>query len=417
MNGLMRLINLKISRILQALLIILATTVQQTQAQQFYFPGKQYKDAITFKEVKNLVIIPLYINGKGPFNFVLDTGVGPMIITNSALIDSLGIKISRTIKIAGLGKGGEIEAFVANDIHASLGKSVISGLPTAILKEDIFGLSNYLGMKIDGLLGYYFFRGFVVELNYERKRLRFSNHDRPMRIKGEKIPIELKSNKPYVRLSLSNPDLGKVDLKMLVDNGASHAISLERLGEKPFPTGNQTITANLGVGMSGPISGNIGRIAELKLGNFTMNKVLAAYPLYDDVAAKVILKDRNGNLGADILSRFHVVFDYENLSMYLQKNRRFNRPFEHDMSGLELYTTEHKGTHYFVGRIEAGSPAEIAGIQVDDEIVQINFLPASNYQLSEINALLRSQDGKNMILSIYRNEEILIKIFKLKRRI
>lgn len=413
----MWLIKLSKCWILQAFLIIQFMSFKPCQAQQFYFKGNLKRDAINFTEVKNLVIVPLYVNGKGPFNFILDTGVGPMIITDPHLMDSLGITAARSIKITGLGKGGEIDAFISNDVSAKLGQARISGIPTAILKEDIFGLSNYLGTRIYGLLGYYFFRGFIVEINYSNKRLRFSSHERKIKIRGEKIPIELNSNKPYIRLDLENPGLGAHSLKMLVDNGASHALSLERLGEKPFPPSGDVISANLGVGMSGPIGGNIGRIATLKIGSFTLNQVLASYPLYDDVAAKVLLKDRNGNLGADVLSRFNVVFDYENLSMYLKKNKRFKRPFEHDMSGLELYGEAHKGMHYFVSRIEAGSPAEKAGLQVDDEIVQINFIPASTYQLNDINALFRSADGKNMVLSIFRQGEILVKIFKLKRRI
>jgi hypothetical protein len=413
----MWLIKLSKYWILQALLFILFWYVTPCRAQQFYFKGDLKKDAINFTEIKNLVVIPLYINDKGPFNFILDTGVGPMMITDPDLMDSLDIKASRSIKITGLGKGGEIDAYISNDVSARLGQARISGIPTAILKEDIFGLSNYLGIKIYGLLGYYFFRGFIVEINYSHHRLRFSSHDRKMKIKGEKIPIELNSNKPYLRLSLENPGLGKHDLKMLVDNGASHAISLERLGEQPFPLSGPVISANLGVGMSGPIGGSIGRIETLKIGSFTLNRVLASYPLYDDVAAKVLLKDRNGNLGADVLNKFNVVFDYENLSMYLQKNKRFKKPFEHDMAGIELYGEKHKGQHYFISRIESDSPAEKAGLQVDDEIIQINLIPASSYQLNDINSLFRSGDGKRMILSIFRKGEIMVKIFDLKRRI
>lgn len=413
----MWLIKLSKSWILWGFLFILFCYFNPCRAQQFYFKPGLKKGAINFTEIKNLVVIPLYINNKGPFNFILDTGVGPMIITDPILMDSLGITASRSIKITGLGKGGEIDAYISNDVSARLGQARISGIPTAILKEDIFGLSNYLGIQIYGLLGYYFFRSFIVEINYSHHKLRFSSQDRKMKIEGEKIPIELYSNKPYVSLSLENPGLGKQDLKMLIDNGASHAISLERLDEKPFPLSGKVIEANLGVGMSGPIGGNIGRIEMLKIGSFTLSQVLASYPLYDDVAAKVLLKDRNGNLGADILSKFNVVFDYEKLSMYVQKNKRFKRPFEHDMAGIELYGESHKGQHYFISRIEADSPAEKAGLQVDDEIIQINFIAAASYQLNDINALFRSADGKRMILSIFRKGEIMVKIFSLKRRI
>ncbi len=413
----MGMINFNKLKIYLILLLIQLCAACNLHAQQFYFKGNRNKDAISFTLVKNLIIVPLYINNKGPFNFILDTGVYPMIITEPGLADSLGLKRSRTLKIAGLGKGSEIEAFISNDASVSLGKAHMDNIPTAILKEDIFGLSNYLGTKIYGLLGYYFFKSFIVELKYSSKRLLFREPGAGGKIKGERVPIEIIGYKPYVTLSIESPEYGKKEIKALVDNGASHAISLERLDEKPFPVPASSIPANLGVGMSGPIDGNLGRISALNLGSFTLKNVLAAYPKYDDVAAKIFLKDRNGNLGADILSRFNIIFDYEDNSIYLKKGAQFNRPFDHDMSGMELYLQEDKTRHYFVSRVEPGSPADKAGIMIDDEIVFINFTQASTYSLNEINNLFKSADGKTMIVTVYRNKELVVKVFKLKQRI
>ena len=403
--------------IFQLILAIQLGAAIPAGAQQFHFKENRIKDAIRFTMVKNLVIIPVYLNGQGPFNFILDTGVGPMIITDPVLIDSLGLKVSRSIKISGLGKGTEIDAFVSNEISASVGRAEIQNIPAAILKKDIFGLSNYLGTKIYGLLGYYFFKSFLVQIRYSGKRLLFSHPAAVRKIKGERVPIEIVGYKPYVNIDMETADHKKLTIKTLVDNGASHAISLERLHENPFPLPEASIPANLGVGMSGPIDGSIGRISSLTIAGIALKNVLASYPRYDDVAAKVILKDRNGNLGADILSRFNITFDYEDNSIYLKKNSLFNRPFEHDMSGIEVYLQEGKKKHYFVSRIEPGSPAEKAGILVDDELISINFMPVLSYKLDEINNLFKISDGKQIILTIARNNELLIKVFKLKQRI
>ena len=413
----MRLINFSKLRIFVVIMMIQFVAGVSAGAQDFYFKGNKSKDALRFSLVKNLVIIPIYINEKGPFNFILDTGVGPMIITDPKLIDSIGLKLSRTIKISGLGKGTEIDAFVSNDVSARVGDAWIDNIPTAILKQDIFGLSNYLGTKIYGLLGYHFFKSFVVQLNYSGKRIVFGHPWAFRKIRGERVPIAIENNKPYVNMGIESPDYGSMTIKMLIDNGASHAISLERLKEEPFPVPASSIPANLGVGMSGPIDGNIGRVSFIKIGEFRLKDVLASYPRYDDVAAKVILKDRNGNLGADILSRFNITFDYADNSMYLRKNGHFNRPFEHDMSGIEVYLQEEKTRHYFVGRVEPGSPADLAGIKADDEIIQINFAPAASFKLDDINNLFKTADGKTIILSIYRDKEVDVKVFKLKQRI
>src|SRR3546814_11117379 len=53
---------------------------------------------IPFRLERNLIVVPVYINGHGPFNFILDTGVSILIITNPSLKDSIGLKGDRTIK-------------------------------------------------------------------------------------------------------------------------------------------------------------------------------------------------------------------------------------------------------------------------------------------------------------------------------
>src|ERR1700760_215094 len=96
---------------------------------------------IPFELVRNLIVVKLKINNHGPYNFVLDTGVGYMLITEPSLIDSIGIENKRTFKIHGLGEGNDFEAYVTNplqiDLHGVMGNNVSA----AIFKQDNFGLS------------------------------------------------------------------------------------------------------------------------------------------------------------------------------------------------------------------------------------------------------------------------------------
>lgn len=406
----------------QIKLILITTIIHLAQGklvtgQQFNFTGKRQKDAISFVLARNLVIIPVYINNKGPFNFILDTGVGPMIITDTTLLKSLNLQNLRPIKINGLGEGLEIDAFLSRDIMAKVGKASINNIPTAILKEDIFDLSSYVGTRIYGLLGHAFFNSFTVELKYSNKRLLFGRSKAKKKIKGERIPIQIINNKPYVIIDIETVELGKITTKMVVDNGASHAISLETYQDKPFPTPQNVIQANLGVGLSGPISGSIGRIPIVHLGSFNIRNVLTSYPIYSDVAAKTYLQGRNGNLGADILSRFNIIFDYAGEAMYLRPNYNFKRPFEHDMAGIEFFMEETDKKRFFISRIEPNSPAEQSGLMPEDEILNINFARTSELSLNEITRIFRSEDRKPVFISIYRNGSVLIRLIKLKKRI
>ncbi|MGY4383340.1 hypothetical protein ACVWYN_000359 [Pedobacter sp. UYP24] len=391
--------------------------ITTASGQQFEFKGKRTKNRISFNLIKNLVIVPLYINDAGPFNFILDSGVSPMIITDPKIIVGMTLKNLRHTKINGLGKGPEIDALITSELSARIGKSTIVNIPTAILEEDILGLSNYLGIKIQGLIGYYFFKSFIVNINYSTKTLLFQLSSRKPKIKGEKIPIELINNKPYTTIETEIDGLGMLQAKVIVDNGAGHAISLETYKDKPFPVPVQSFDANLGNGLSGPISGKIGRIESLKIGSYTFKNVISSFPVYEEAAAKAFFSNRNGNLGAELLSRFNITFDYENDAIYIIKNHNFKLPFDHDMSGLEIFADNTAKQRVFVVRIEPGSPGEQAGIKTDDEILAINFVNTEKMNLDEITKLLRSQDGKTIFFTLNRNGEVIFKPIKLKRRI
>ncbi|RYG20432.1 MAG: peptide-binding protein, partial [Chitinophagaceae bacterium] len=292
--------------------------------QKFAFDYSIKRDAVSFNMVKSLVIVPLFINNKGPYNFILDTGVDPLIITDSTIVEPDQLVNLRKVKINGAGEGDEITAYVSQKINVKVGEAYMNHIPTVILKEEVFNLSSYLGMKIHGLIGYHFFNSFIVKINYNQRKVYFSLPETRKKSKWNKLDLEFFNNKPYINVDLGVQDVGNVKAKLIIDCGASHALSLEAYQEAPFPLPNPHFEANLGVGLGGKINGNIGRINSLQLGAFYLENVLTSFPDFNDVAVKARQKQRTGNLGADILKRFTVVFDYQDHAMYLKKNSRYN---------------------------------------------------------------------------------------------
>ncbi len=404
------------SRTLFMLIIALqASSVSSSYAQKFQFDYKIKKDVITFQLVKNLVIIPIYINQKGPFNFILDTGVDPLIITDSAIIDAGQLTNLRRVKING--EDDEISAYISNNITAKVGAASMQHVPTVILKEDVFNLSSYLGMKIHGLIGYNFFNSFIVKIDYGQSRVSFRSPQYRKNIKWSKLDLEFLDNKPYINVDLQVAGLGQIKAKLIIDCGASHALSLESYQGGVFPLPNPNFEANLGVGLGGKINGSIGRVTSIQLGDYALKNVLTSFPNFSDVAAKTKQKQRTGNLGSDILRRFTVIFDYQNSAMYLKRNIYFNQSFEHDMSGMEIYVDDRYFNRVFISRVEPASPAEKAGILADDEILSINFSPITKYTFDSIINLLKSENGRTILVEFVRNGKVYIKLLSLKRRL
>lgn len=400
-----------------SLLVVLFWISSTVYGQSFQFKGGRKKENASFILIKNLIIIPLYINGKGPYHFILDTGVSPLIITDISILDSLNLKSLRSTKLAGLGAGSDVEAYLTDQISVRIGSATLENMPSALLKTDIFNLSSYVGMRIYGLIGYYFFNSFTVRIRYPSKNMVYSLPEVNVKKKGEKIPMEIISNKPYIQIRISPLDDEKIDLKMILDIGASHAISLETYQGKAFPLPPKTIKANLGVGFAGLISGSIGRLNRVDIGSTSFKNVLASFPDYAQAGAKTGMLVRNGNVGSNLLKHFDLTLDYTGGAIYLKPNSFSKMSFEHDMSGMEVYLKEGKPNRYFVGRIEPDSPAEKIGILPDDEVLSLNFKSITEYSLDDIDQLLKSGDGKRMVFQLGRENTLMYKILILKKRI
>ena len=365
--------------------------------------------------IREMMVIRLNINNKGPFNFILDTGVGLMLITDPKLVDSLDITNKRTLKMSGLGEGDDYEAYITPSLKVDIPGLVSYDIGAAILKKDHFGLSNFAGIPIHGLLGYEFFSNLAVKIDFEDSTLTVSKpKDIRLFKKGNKIPLSIEDRKPYLRAKVTFPNGSKTDNKLILDLGAGHPLSLDDIiNKRGLP--DKFIAANLGIGLTGPIDGFLSRIKELDIGRFTIKDVITSFPV-DDQKSSLAVK-RDGNLGIGVLKRFMVIIDYPDSALYLKPGPNMNAPFEHDMSGLEYYENGTDYNRVFISRVEAGSPADEVGLEKNDEIVAINFKPVTKMSLEEIDGIFKSREGRSLLLDIYHDKKLDKVIITLKRRI
>ena len=386
---------------------------------QYFDLDNGYKSVkLPFKLIRNLIVIKLKINGKGPFNFILDTGVGLMLITEPKLVDSINIENKRTIKMAGLGEGDAYEAYVTPPLKIDIPGLTSYDVAAAILKTDHFNLSNFVGMPVHGLLGYEFFDNMAVKLNFTDSTITvYRPHDARLFRKGAKIPLSVEGHKPYLDAKVKLPNGTEQICKLVIDLGAGHPVSLENMIKK-HGLPQKFVIANLGVGLAGPISGFLSRIDEIDLGKYKIKKVITSFPNdYDEQTLRYIGTARDGNLGIGVLKRFMVIFDYPDNVLYLKPNANFGDPFEHDMSGIEYYAAGEGFKHLIISRVEPGSAADEVGLEKDDEITTINFKPVGDMTIEEIDNIFKSKDERSLLLEVYHDHRFDRVILTLKRRI
>ncbi|MCB0851628.1 MAG: PDZ domain-containing protein, partial [Bacteroidetes bacterium] len=194
----------------------------------------------------------------------------------------------------------------------------------------------------------------------------------------------------------------KIKSDWLIDTGASQAISLFT---EDLSAPEKSIDAFLGMGLSGGVYGKLGRVQAFSLGEFTFEDVITGFP---DTASLNILAESNvwyGNLGAEIISRFHVVFDYPRGSIYLRKNSNFRKDFRYNISGIELLTSGEDFDKYVVSYVRPDSPAEEADVQINDEILSINGIDVEKLNIDELYGTLGYKNRKVITLRLKRDGE------------
>lgn len=399
-------------------LAISAFTMPVYSQDMFSFEGKRQQQLIGFKKSRGLIILQMTVNNKGPFNFILDTGVGPLIITDTTLHQVLDLKYLRKVEISGLGERDPVVAYTTPFLRLQIGTAVYKSASGTILKNDVFNLSAYFGMPIHGLIGYDFFKSFIVKINYEAGILKIYKHRKSRLFKLVRpTPITLINNKPYLQAKVTTQQGNVFPLKLLIDNGSGIALSLESFGEQPFKLPNKFIPASLGVGLSGNITGFKGRVSKLLIADYNFNDLVTAFPRFEDVGSKTLSITRNGSIGSPIFNRFKILFDYQRNQVFLKPLRKFNRPFDQDKSGLEINITGENYKRYHISRVDEGSAGADLGILPGDEILSVNFTRSSKLTLEEIIKIFCGEEGKTVFLEVARGEEITFKALKLKKAI
>ena len=353
--------------------------------------------------VNNQVFLSVSVAGSDPFRVVLDTGMPTphLLLYQTERVDALRLDLGHSGMAVG-GAGGSGESFVARTappIDLALGDFTLARVPVLCLPGAGDVRANH-----DGILGDALFRRFVVRLDVDEGVLELHDPESfvpPDEGAADEVPLRFRGGRAFVDVQVALGSKPPVPAEVVVDLGAGHALSLnDRKGDGsgPFAAPEGTIETSLGRGLSGEIQGRVGRLASVGIGRHRFEHVVASFPVAEHQDPGGV-DFRDGNLGAEILLRFNVTFDYAHRRMFLEPSRRFADPFEFGMSGMVFHL---QGTHALaVRRVLAGSPAASAGVEAGDVIVAIDGKKVADIGVDAVIRALRV-DGKKVAVSILR---------------
>jgi len=415
----------------------------------FDIPGKQ-KDKIRFQLINNLIVIPVEINGV-ELSFLLDTGVSKPILFNITNTDSLQMNNVETIFLRGLGGGETVRALRSKKNFLKIGNAVNVNQELYVVFDQEINFTPMLGVPVHGILGYSFFKDFIVEINYRSKIIKLNrraSYTYKSCEKCETFNLTFHNNKPYIKGEVT---LGQVKLpvKLLIDTGSSDALWLFEDPKYGISASNNKYFRDfLGRGLSGSVHGKRSKIKAFELKNFKLMDVNTAFPDSSAIHHAKQIEERNGSLSSEILRRFDIIFDYQGAKLTLKKNSNFKDEFRYNRSGIVLEqrgfrlvretvknkTFDNYGRSnednvtistvqsYRVGlkpaftivEVRENSPAEKAGLLKDDIVISINGKQSYELKLQEVTNYFRGKVGKAIRLKVERGNEILSMEFQLE---
>lgn len=327
--------------------------------------------------VRDYFIVPIALDGREDrvLWMLYDTGASITVIDGESLQAVSDWKPSQ-------GKS-------VNLVSATCGPAKMSNVSARV--RDLDHISDALGFRIDGILGYSTFTGTLLTLDYPAGEMRVRKGELPKADGRSIFQITRKERRrPFIEF-----ELGGREEEVLIDSGSGSGFVLEdRRGRKFLGT---PVALNMMMGINGPRAEKTGRLdgdAELFGRKF-------AWPA-------VRLTEGTELLGTQVLRHFSLTFDIA--------NRRVQVLGARDEQGEPLPAVQPSGmwtsgvlksataTGHSVRALLPNSPGAKAGLQKGDLVVEVNGVPYAERGGEPIIAF-RDGDRRWISMVVERNGE------------
>jgi hypothetical protein len=420
----------------------------------FVFKKDAKRIKIPFKLISNLIFIPLKVNGT-QLTFMLDSGVEETILFSLEEKDSISLLNTEMIELKGLGSKESVAGLKSTGNQLEVKGMISQNHMLYVILDEDFNLSSYIGIPVNGIIGYPFFKNNLLEINYSNKTIVFHQDDAKIRRKLNKkyavSPITIEGSKPYIKGDVT-VNKNKVPVKLLVDTGHSDALWLFDNKSDAIKVPAKNFDDYLGRGFSGDIFGKRAIISEFRFNNFVFENPIAAFPDSTSLKHVNMVSDRMGSVGSEIFKRFTMVFDYKNSQLFLKKNSDFKAYFNYNKSGLEIRNTGMQWVQetislkmetrksgygatiqdnlvnnlsnnfrynfklkpiYEIDNVRKGSESANAGLLAGDVLIIIDGKEVQRYSLNEVNSFLKAEEEKWVTIEVTRKGKPLKFKFKL----
>jgi hypothetical protein len=311
-----------------------------------------------------IIVVQGLLEGRqDTLNFVMDTGSGGISL-DSATVDRLELPLTPSGRII-RGLNGVRQVNFVNRQTLRLPGISVDNLDFHVNDYEL--LSRVYGVRIDGIIGFSFFRRFIVKVDYEQDILEVYS---PGTLKYPRGGYLLKPQ--FTTLPLQPAFLNDhrpISGRFIFDTGAGLNILLSEdfvLDSSVFKRG-RIFYPTQAEGLGGKKQMSLGLLREFRIGTYKFKNIPAH--IFSDDYNVTAYPQMGGLIGNDLMRRFNMIINYPDQIIHIRPNKHFFEPFDYSYTGLAFYLFNGQVR---VEDIMPGSPAEKAGFQPGDIIFSVD---------------------------------------------
>lgn len=337
------------------------------------------------------IILVRAVFGGTPGLWLLDSGYEYSLL-DSTLAASAGIAVSPPVQVAV--PGGVVTQGWARSVNLDIGsqRHVADSIGVLPLQH----LAPIVGRPIAGVLGHDFFEHFVVGIDYGAHSLALARPEQVMvPDRAVIVPVAIESGEPFVVATLW-VNGRTVPAKLKLDTGSLSGLGLNGsfvAQTRLFPDDWPRLPVE-GIAMGGATRNFVGRLDSIGLGGVVMPGPVVGW------SEDLTRVGDAGTIGAPLLARFRVTFDYPRRRILIVPADGPSGPEMWDASGMLL--AQVPDDDLIVAIVLPGTPADSAGIRPGDVLERIGGTEATAMGLERARQHFR-HPGRRDSLHFTRN--------------
>ena len=263
--------------------------------------------------IQPLILLPVEVNGGGPYEFILDTGAGTSLLS-SELGQQLDVKILGSKE--GKSAGGAVSVSLATVSSLAVGTIKVENVDVGIV--DLSQIGKTVGAKIDGDLGYNFLKHFRITIDYQQNEIRLED---PKRIESAgrrsqpitEVAMRLASPaKPLILVDVYANGSGP--FQFAIDTGTSTTAITPELAKVLAVSSSPIGPATTGGAQVNVTAGNL---QSFQVGGAKLENAAVIVADFFAMLSAAIGTSLDGIVGYNFLRNYKVVLDYPNETLSL----------------------------------------------------------------------------------------------------